>query len=48
MSVLASVRSRATAGSAGFLQALFGQLDETLQRRHVLEMCMDGVFPAKT
>ena len=30
--------------SVEFLQALFGQLDETLERRHVLEMRMDGAF----
>lgn len=30
--------------SVEFLEALFGQLDETLDRRHVLEMRMDGAF----
>ena len=34
--------------SVEFLQALFGQLDETLQRRPVLEMHVDGAFSAKT
>jgi hypothetical protein len=31
-------------GSVEFLKALFAQLDETLERRHVLEMRMDGAF----
>jgi hypothetical protein len=30
--------------SVEFLEALFAQLDETLERRHVLEMRMDGAF----
>ena len=30
--------------SVEFLEALFVQLDETLERRHVLEMRMDGAF----
>lgn len=30
--------------SVEFLQALYAQLDETLERRHVLEMRMDGAF----
>lgn len=30
--------------SVGFLKALFGQLDKTVKRRHVLEMRMDGAF----
>ena len=30
--------------SVGFLEALFGQLDGTLERRHVLEVRMDGAF----
>lgn len=30
--------------SVEFLQALFAQLDETLDRRHLLEMRMDGAF----
>jgi hypothetical protein len=30
--------------SVEFLEALFAQLDETLERRHLLEMRMDGAF----
>ena len=34
--------------SVEFLQALLEQIEETLERRHVLEMRMDEAFSAKT